>query len=105
MVLLLACYFTLKFSFAPDGDMFTDFDGRLDAKQLQAIQTAKHAVARQPESFDARYSFFQNQRRYTVIVWRVTGYDWFLNPKFVPGGYPNVELDKNLKVIRITGGL
>jgi hypothetical protein len=73
--------------------------------EAAAINIAKEAVAANEKwDLDAKYKARREGEGWSVIVWRITGYDHDGSPQFTPGGHRIVSIDVDGKVTRYSIG-
>ncbi|MCA9249962.1 MAG: hypothetical protein R3E58_00035 [Phycisphaerae bacterium] len=88
-----------------DSDELLNADPAVPLDEAAAINIAKEAVAAN-EKWDlgAKYEARRDGEGWSVIVWRITGYDQDGSPQFTPGGHRIVSIDVDGKVTRYSIG-
>jgi len=103
LITLIALVLTVGCSVAPHSgrnSSLTPATAQLDERK--AIEIAKHAVA-QNDTWADRATYKAKQKddgTWSVMVWRITGYDDNENPTFTPGGHRLVTVDTTGKVMK-----
>jgi hypothetical protein len=75
----------------------------LDESNIRAI--ARHVIAAHETWVDnAVYEVRRKGKGWSVIVWRIEGYDQSGKPQFVPGGHRVVQIDEKGRVTAYVAG-
>jgi hypothetical protein len=96
-VLLGGCHHAALPPVALPGSSTQPIDGPIS--QAQAIEIARQAVAANDTWANrAVYQTTAQDGGWSVLVWRITGYDSKGNPQFTPGGHRLVLIDATGRV-------
>jgi len=85
-------------------DLRRENDPKFSKDEQAILSTVRRYLEHQNKTpLDAYYKFIKSSKGYAVFVQFVGGYDGN-RPLFMPGGFCEVELDKNGKVLRVDPG-